>query len=73
MLDYDGFFIISASSGTTFPQYNYLNSFKLYNPKTILTSQNYEDDHAKEAALDHKELVSDLIHMGVVEQDEDFS
>lgn len=51
-LDYNGFFVISASSGTSAPQYNYVNSFELYDPIEIDTSHHLQDSHARKAAHD---------------------
>ena len=76
-LDYDGFFVISASSGQTFPQYNFVNSFDLLDPKTTQSSHHQEDSHAKKAEYEHyaesiSATVADLIHIGAHEMGEDF-
>ena len=44
-IDYEGFFVISASSGTMFPQYNFVNSFKLLDPTKASTNHHFEDSH----------------------------
>lgn len=76
-LDYDGYFVIAASSGTVFPQYNFVNSFDLLDPKTPSTSHHMEDSHNKKAEYEHyaesiAATVSDLIHIGVEEMGEEF-
>ena len=76
-LDYDGFFVISASSGSVFPQYNFVNSFDLLDPKTPQTSHHQEDSHQRKAEHEHyaesiAATVSDLIHTGAHEMGEDF-
>ena len=40
-LDYDGFFVISASSGNALPQYTYVNSFELYDPIVVSSSHHF--------------------------------
>ena len=76
-LDYEGFFVISASAGAIFPQYNVVNSFKVFDPTVVKMSHHFEDSHARRAEHDHfasgmADTISDLIHMGAVEQGEDF-
>lgn len=48
-LDYEGFFVISAASGTIYPQYNFVNSFKLFDPTKIKSNHHYEDSHKRRA------------------------
>lgn len=48
-LDYEGFFVVAASSGVSYPQYNYLNSFKVFDPTTVSTSHHFEDSHVLKA------------------------
>ena len=76
-LDYEGFFVISASSGTNFPQYNFLNSFKVFDPTTVATNHHFEDSHAQRVEHDHyassiAATISDLIHIGAHDMGEDF-
>lgn len=75
-LDYDGFFVISASSGTTSPQYNYVNSFELYDPIEVNSSHHFQDSHARKAAHDAmfsgmSDTISDLIHNHDNDEEED--
>ena len=77
-LDYEGFFAISASSGSIAPQYNFVNSFKLFDPTVIKTNHHFEDSHAMRAEHDHygssiAATISDLIHMGAVQTGEEFA
>ena len=66
-LDYEGIFAISASSGTQSPQYNLINSFKLYDQKTVSTSHHFMDSHRVKAENESwsttvLDVVKDLIH-----------
>ena len=77
MLDYEGFFVISASSGFNFPQYNFVNSFKMFDPTTPSTNHHFEDSHAMRAEHDHyarskADTIADLIHIGAHDLGEDF-
>ena len=76
-LDYEGFFVVSASSATSFPQYNFLNSFKVYDPTQVKTNHHFEDSHALKAEHEHyassiAATITDLIHVGVHDMGEDF-
>lgn len=44
-LNFEGFFVISASSGTIFPQYNFVKSFKVFDPTVASTNHHFEDSH----------------------------
>jgi len=48
-LYFEGFFVISASSGTIFPQYNFVNSFKMFDPTVAKTNHHFEDSHMRKA------------------------
>jgi len=74
-LDYEGFFVIAASSGAVQPYHNYINSFELYDPTEVSTSHHYEDSHARKAEHEHygtsiAATITDLIHDGAEEMDE---
>ena len=69
--------MISASSGTVNPQYNFVNSFKLFDPTSVKMSHHFEDSHARRAEHDQyasaiSATITDLIHDGVVVDGEDF-
>ena len=54
-----------------------MNSFKLLDPTVAQTNHHFEDSHRKRAEHDHyaeglSETVIDLIHMGAVDEGEDF-
>ena len=77
-LDYEGFFVISASSGDLMgnsAQHTYMNSFKLFDPTAYKISRHFEEmeerkaEHVKLSSL-YSEMVSDLIHDGAVEMGE---
>lgn len=53
ILDYNGFFVISASSGFAHPQYNYVNSFKVFDPTSVKSNHRFEDSHARKAEREH--------------------
>ena len=77
VLDYEGFFVISASSGLNFPQYNFLNSFKVFDPTTVKSNNHFEDSHNMKAEHEHyaesmAATISDLIHIGAHDMGEDF-
>lgn len=74
VLDYEGFFVISASSGFSNPQYNYVNSFKVFDPTNGKSNHRFEDSHARKAEREHyaasiADTISDLIHH---DEDEEF-
>lgn len=67
ILDYNGLFVISASSGFAHPQYNFVNSFKVFDPTNVKSNHRFEDSHARKAEREHyatsiAETISDLIH-----------
>ena len=66
-LDYEGIFAISASSGTSAPQYNEIKSFKLFDQKIVSTSHHFMDSHRIKAENESWstqviDVVKDLIH-----------
>ena len=40
-LDFNGYFLLSAGSGSYNPDHVYLHSFKLYDPKTVATHDHF--------------------------------
>jgi hypothetical protein len=40
-LDFNGYFLLSAGSGSYNPDHVYLHSFKLYDPKTVATNDHF--------------------------------
>ena len=74
VLDFNGFFVISASSGFAHPQYNFVNSFKVFDPTHVQSNHHFEDSHARKAEREHYALsiadtVTDLIHDQSDEED----
>jgi len=67
-LSFEGFFLISSGSGLKVPDHHYLNSFKLWDPKTPAANHHFQESH-REKAL-HEKLadklrsnIADLIHL----------
>ena len=53
-----------------------MNSFELYDPTVVQTSHHYEDSHKRKAEHEHyassiSATINDLIHVGVVDMEED--
>ena len=69
--------MISAGSGTIYPQYNFVNSFKLFDPTKISSNHHYEVSHTRRAEHDSyltsiSQTIRDLIHDGAVQENESF-
>jgi hypothetical protein len=61
-LDFNGYFILSGSSGGHNPDHIYLNSFALYDPKTLAKNDHFKD--SRHTKLKHDDI-SLRINQGV--------
>ena len=52
-LDFEGVFLMSASSGLKDPGHHYVNSFKAWDASTEVLNTRFQDSHAKKASSQH--------------------
>lgn len=46
-LDYEGYFVFSASSGYIKPDHIYLKSIKLFDPSSVQSNNHFQDSHTR--------------------------
>jgi hypothetical protein len=66
-LDYNGYFLVSASSGFSVPDSVFLSAFKVFDPTKVVTNHHFQDSHERKAEYEHyarniARKVNDLIH-----------
>lgn len=66
-LSFSGIFLITAMSGFKDPNYHFVRSFKLFDPKTESVNNRFQDSHHEKALRENlaekiSEDINDLVH-----------